>query len=295
MELSTSSLRVLQAVAECGSFSAAASALGYTQSGISRQAAALEREVGTSLFERHRHGTGLSPAGLVLLRHARVALDELAAASREIADTPASHIRLGAFVSAGATVLPRLLVALRRRGDISVTTREGTTPSLVRAVRAGSLDLAIVTMRSPHPPSDHESPALVFEPLAVDALLVAAPAYGQFAGRSSVRLAELTGVDWIASPSAGSDPLLGVWPALPGRPHVAHLARDWLTKLTLVASGCGLTTVPPAMRESLPDGIILLRVSDGPIEERRMATVRLPSEPSPAVDTVLAELRELFA
>lgn len=294
MELSTASLRVLRAVAECGSFSAAAAELGYTQSGISRQAATLEREAGVVLFDRRRHGTGLTPAGSVMLRHARVALDELAAAQREISGAPAQpHVRLGAYVSAGSTLLPRLLAVLRRRGDVDVTTREGTTPSLVRAVRTGSLDLAIVTTRPPHGTPDSELPALAYEPLGEDSLVLAAPANGQFAGRTSIRLAELEGIDWIASPSAGSEPLLGVWPNLPGRHRVAHHAKDWLTKLSLVAAGCGVTTVPPTMRNVLPPGVILLSISDGPTPVRRMAIVRAPGRPSMGVAAVLAELRDL--
>lgn len=61
MDFSTTALRVLRQVAESGSFTAAAARLGYTQSAISRQAAALERGAGTALFERHFDGVRLTP------------------------------------------------------------------------------------------------------------------------------------------------------------------------------------------------------------------------------------------
>jgi DNA-binding transcriptional LysR family regulator len=122
------------------SFSAAAAELGYSQSAVSRQIAALERETGATLFERHRAGVRLTENGLILLRHARVVLDEIAAAERELtgAEPDVHDVRVDAFISAGAVVLPRALRALRnQRPDIRVTTREGTTPALVRALRAG--------------------------------------------------------------------------------------------------------------------------------------------------------------
>jgi DNA-binding transcriptional LysR family regulator len=295
MDVSTTSLRVLRAVAERGSFSAAAVELGYTQSGISRQVAALEKEAGHSLFERRTGGVRPTAAGQALLRHGTVVLDALDAAQRELAGEPAgrTEVRLGAIISAGAVLLPQALRTLRLRAPgLAVTTREGTTPALVRAVRAGSLDLAVVAARPPFRPPDDELPALAVETLAEARLLVAAPATGRFAGRTSVEVAELADVDWIASPGTSTEPLLGVWPGLAGRPRVAHSARDWLTKLQLVAAGCGLTTVPSNLAAVLPEGVRLLQVADGTDERRRLLVVRLPGPPSPAVDAVLRVLRD---
>src|ERR1700760_5109385 len=137
MDPSLTGLRVLRAVAERGSFTAAAAGLGYTQSAVSRQVASLEREAGSALFDRRSDGGRLTKSGLILLRHARAILDEIAAAENELDGTlPDVHdVRVGAFISAGAVLLPRALRLLRdRRPDIRVTTREGTTPALVRAL-----------------------------------------------------------------------------------------------------------------------------------------------------------------
>lgn len=294
MDVSTTSLRVLRAVAERGSFSAAAVELGYTQSGISRQVASLEKETGHRLFERRTGGVRPTAAGQALLRHGAVVLDAVDAAQRELAGQPAKRVevRLGAIVSAGAVLLPRLLRTLRLRAPgLVVSTREGTTPALVRAVRAGSLDLALITARPPFRHPDDELPRLALETLGEDRLLLAAPAGGRFAGRTSVEVAELADVDWIASPGTSSEPLLGVWPGLAGRPRVVHSSRDWLTKLQLVAAGCGLTTVPSNLAAVLPEGVQLLQVSDGSDERRRLLVVRPPGGASRAVDAVLGVLR----
>ncbi len=296
MEPSLTGLRVLRAVAERGTFTAAASELGYTQPAVSRQVAALEREVGRPLFERRSDGARLTPAGLTLLRHARIVLDELAAAEREFsgAESGPEPVRLGVYVSAGAALLPSLLTTLRRsHPGIRVISREGTTPALVRAVRAGTLDLAVISSRPPHDPPDSELPRLTATTLGEADLLVAVAETGPFTGQESVTLDDLADVDWIASPSHGSEPLLGVWPGLPGRPRIAHSARDWLTKLALVKAGCGLTTVPANLATSLPDGVRLIRVDDGPAAPRRTIAVHVPENPPPTVTTVIRTLHGL--
>lgn len=191
MDPALTGLRVLREVAERGTFTAVAAELGYTQSAVSRQVAALERDAGAVLVERRPDGARLTPAGRTLLRHAVVALDALDAAERELAGQPdgGGPVRLGMFISAGALVMPRALTALRRsRPDVAVTTREGTTPALVRALRAGALDLALVSSRPPYRPPDDQSPALKLDVLAETALLLAVPAASELGGNGTVRV-----------------------------------------------------------------------------------------------------------
>ncbi|MFJ8007411.1 LysR family transcriptional regulator [Streptomyces fagopyri] len=289
MDISTVGLRVLRQIAESGSFTAAAARLGYTQSAVSRQAASLERSAGTVLFERRSDGVQLTSTGLTLLRHARTILDSLAAAERDLTGTaPQTElVRLGVFLSAGAAILPAALARLAAADPhITVTTIEGTTPALGRALRAGSIDLALLTSRPPHRLSDGESPRLHVETLADTELAVAVRSSGEFAGRTTVHIDELVDAPWIATPSSNSEPLLGVWPGLPGRPRIVHSARDWLTKLQLVAGGFGVTTVPSRLSPALPLGVSLLSVEGAPPEIRRVLVARLPGRPAPAITAV---------
>ncbi|MEU4114262.1 LysR family transcriptional regulator [Kitasatospora sp. NPDC028055] len=289
MDVTSTGLRVLRQIAESGSFTAAAARLGYTQSAVSRQAASLERSAGTALFERRPDGVRLTPAGLTLLRHARTILDSLTAAERDLTGTApqAELLRLGLFLSAGAGILPPALARLAATDpQITVTTTEGTTPTLVRALRAGSIDLAVLTSRPPHRPLDGESPRLHVETVADTELVLAAPSTGEFAGRTAVHVDELLDARWIATPASNSEPLLGVWPALPGRPRIVHAARDWLTKLHLVAGGFGVTTVPSRLAPLLPPGVSLLHVDGAPPEIRRILVARLPGRPTPTVTAV---------
>ena len=134
-DFSPTGLRVLREVAQSGSFSAAARVLGYTQSAVSRQVAALEAIAGRPLFERRRDGVVLTPAGARLLARAVRVLDELDAAIRDAAlpDAEAGPVRLGTFATAAAGLVPAALASLPR--DLVVSVREATTPALTRALR----------------------------------------------------------------------------------------------------------------------------------------------------------------
>ncbi|MFD8735144.1 LysR family transcriptional regulator [Streptomyces sp. NPDC059618] len=294
MDVTVVGLRVLRVVAERGTFTGAARELGYTQSAVSRQVAGLEQAVDARLFDRSPGGVRLTAAGRALLRHAVTALDALDAADRELrgADDDSGGVRLGHFPAAGPVLVARALATLgRERPRVRLATREGTTPSLVRALRAGTLDVALLSSRPPHRSPDTDDPALHVEPLLEDRLVLAVRADGPLADRAAVMAQELADVTWIAGPSGTGDPLLGVWPGLPGRPRVHHAARDWLTKLHLVAAGAGVTTVPATLRSVTPPGIRLVTVTGLPEERRRVSLVRLPGPTTPPVDAVLHALR----
>src|SRR6201999_1899791 len=111
-------MRVLREVAVRGSFSAAAEALSFTQSAISQQIAALERETGTTLVQRSARGVRLTEAGEALVRHTDAILARLAEAEAEleaIAGLSGGRLRIATFESAGATLMPLAIAAFRER------------------------------------------------------------------------------------------------------------------------------------------------------------------------------------
>jgi DNA-binding transcriptional LysR family regulator len=293
-DVSLVALRVFREVAERGTFTAAASALGYTQSAVSRQIASLERAAGGQLLERRREGVALTAAGQVVLRTAAAVLDQLDATARELAGLPATGgtVRLGWFPSAGAVLLPRAISAVRRAHPaITVTTKEGSTPSLVRALRAGTIDLALIASAPPFRPPDAESPALKLETLAERTLRLAVPTGHRFAAHDSVDVADLRGQRWIAGPTSAGELWMGVWPGLDERPVIAHTVRDWLAKLHLVAAGAGLTTISAAMASAVPPGVRVVTVRGGPQEVRRTILARLPGRIPEPTALLAAALR----
>lgn len=292
-EVSLTALRVFRAVAEQGTFTAAAGSLGYTQSAVSRQIAAIERAAGAELLERRRDGVRLTAAGRVVMRRATVVLDEIEATARELSGLPdqTGTVRLGWFPSAGAVLVPRALAALRHtHPGLEVVGREGGTPALVRALRAGSIDLALLGSAPPFRAPDTESPPLALRTLSERPLRLAVPAAHPLARGDFVDVADLRGRRWIVGSTSGEDRLMGVWPGLDERPEIARTARDWLAKLHLVAAGCGLTTVPGVLASAAPPGVRVLPVRGGPQEQRRLVLARLPHPPTEPVTRVAAAL-----
>ena len=183
----------------------------------------------------------LTPAGAGLLASAARVLDELDTVRRELAgeQTAARPVRLGAFATAAAGLVPQALAALPR--EFRVTLREGTTPALTRALRAGTIDLAILASTPPFRSPDSESPAFELTTLFERELVIGVPATHPFAGTRLVEPRRLEGQIWVASRSDPGDSLLGVWPGLAERPDVRYVVRDWLAKLQIVAAGHGPT------------------------------------------------------
>src|ERR671932_1297869 len=104
-------------VARLGSFSRAAESLSLTQSAVSQQVAALERQIGARLLLRGRGGLRLTAAGEGLLAHADVVAERLRLADRQLADLAAEDrraMRVGAFPSALATIVPLAVTRLLR-------------------------------------------------------------------------------------------------------------------------------------------------------------------------------------
>src|ERR687894_221394 len=141
-------MRVLREVAVQGSFSAAAEALSFTQSAVSQQIAALEREAGTVLVQRNARGVRLTEAGEALVRHADAVLARLAEAEAEleaIAGLRGGRLRMAAFESAGATLMPLAIAAFRHQHPaVELSLNLSEPDDSVPTLRTGGLDLALV-------------------------------------------------------------------------------------------------------------------------------------------------------
>src|SRR5438105_4294626 len=137
-------LMALEAIAEQGSFHRAATHLGYSQSAISQQIAALERIVGHELIERlgGSRPVRITPAGETVLEHARAVFAQLAVARDQLASGLGGELRVGAFQSVGTHLVPALLERLRRAGSpLRLELHQAMNDEeLLASVRAGELD-----------------------------------------------------------------------------------------------------------------------------------------------------------
>ena len=191
-------LAALRAVAQEGSFGAAATRLGYTQSAVSQQSATLERAVGERLVDRPGgpRRVSLTEAGEVLLRHAEriVAGMEAAWAHLEaLSSGGAGTLRVGTYQSVGARILPELMrrFVAERPGMEVLLTESGSDRDLLDLLERGELDLTFSVL--PLPGGPFEGVELMRDPYV---LLVAADDPGALAGGAPA-LEDLAGVPMI--------------------------------------------------------------------------------------------------
>lgn len=149
-------LRALRAIADAGTFGRAAEWLGYTQSAVSQQVAALERALGAPVFDRPGgpRPVELTPLGTLLLRHADVLLDQADTAAHDVDRFLAGtlgRIDVGCFQSVLTAVVPSVLERLRgERPDVEVgLVQEELNDDLARAVVDGEVDVAFLHESDP--------------------------------------------------------------------------------------------------------------------------------------------------
>ncbi|MFD5325314.1 LysR family transcriptional regulator [Streptomyces sp. NPDC127092] len=279
------------AVARAGSFTAAARALGYTQSAVSRQIQALEEETGAVLFERLPRGVRLSEAGRVLLPHAEAVRDRLARARAELValrTLDGGLLRLGAFSSAGAALVPRAQAAFRvRHPGVVVTRVEGPSVKHLGLVSAGEEDLAVVS-----PAADGPAPeGVTLHHLLDEPMLVALERGHPYAGRRDVRLAELADEEWIVGNERLEDTLFRPAVTAGLRPRTGLVAHDWIAKLGAVAAGLGVTLVPALAAASVRPDVTLVTIHPDDVPYRRICAAT-PPVPTVAATAFLGLLHE---
>jgi DNA-binding transcriptional LysR family regulator len=291
-------LAVLHEVSEAGTFSAAARTLGYTQSAVSQQIAALEREVGAQLVERLPRNVRLTDAGRLLVARARTILAELAAAEdelREVADGRAGLVRIAAFATAVSS--PLVPSAVRRlRSDhpgVEVVLSLVELPAdALRTVELGDVDLALLVGR---PEATHRCRV---QHLFDDPMLAALPAGHPRAERDDVDLAALAGEDWVINGTPGCPDAELVQQACRAARFTPRIALelavdDYQATLGVVAAGLGVALLPRlALTPPRPD--VVARPLRPPIGRAVVAVTRAAAGPL-ATDVLPELIRSIYA
>ena len=259
-------LASLAAIAEEGSFSAAALRLGYTQSGVSQQIATLERAVGHKLFERpggSRRVT-LTPVGAVLLAHTKPLLERMAAVQADIArlaEDATLVIRIGTFSSVANTFLPSLVQSFMRAWP-HVTVELVERPDddeLVKLLEEGALDASFVM-----PPMD-DGPFLVEELITSDYVAIIPREFGVPPSDDPIDLEDLADFPLIAYRHSREQNRSENF--LRGRgiePHIIFRSDDNGLVQKVVGVGLGAAIVPPLAVAAGDKDIIVRRIVDCP-------------------------------
>ncbi len=271
----------MRAIAEHGSFTKAAASLGYTQPAISQMVRRLEQRSGTVLVERIGRTVRLTEAGEVLARHAvtvLAALDNAEAEVAAIAGLRAGRVRLMAFPSSSATLVPRALARVKAaHPGITVQFSEGEPPESLAALRAGTCDLAVAfTYEGTDAGRGEDSlDGLVVLDVLDDPVLVALPADHPRAADEVVELAALSGDPWIAGCPRCRGHLLALASAADFVPDVKFETEDYVAVLGLVAAGLGVALMPQLILTSVGHpGVVTRPVS--PASRRSVQVVTTP-------------------
>jgi DNA-binding transcriptional LysR family regulator len=290
-------LRVLREVAAQGSFSAAADALSYTQSAVSQQIAALEREAGSRLVERNARGVRLTEAGRALVAHTDAILARLADAEDElqaIAGLRGGRLRVAAFPSACATLMPLAVARFRElHPGVDLSLLPAEPDEALRLLRAGEADIAlsIETTFACSTPDDVARVELLDDPM-----YIMMPADHPLAGRARLRLADLTEASWMVG-TTGTCPdasiFLRACQVAGFEPRIAFHLDDYNAIQGFVAAGMGVSFIPDLALIAVRDDVVVRSLGAKPPVRRITATTLAESYCSPAKQAMLDVLVEV--
>jgi len=252
-------LAALRAVAEKGSFGAAADSLGYTQSAVSQQIATLERAVGVKLVERPGgpRRVSLTEAGEVLLGHAQSIMARLNAAQADLADLSdgaAGRLRVGTYQSVGTRILPLVMREFHRQWPkVELTLRESNDDEeLLTMVEQGELDIAFTVL--PVPDGPFEAVELMRDPY----VLLAVPGSELATQARPPTLRDLQGVALIAGRTCRAMAQLETVLSTRGvEPCVVFRSDDNGTIHGMVSAGVGCALMPRLAVDEADPGVVV--------------------------------------
>ncbi|MFD9890399.1 LysR family transcriptional regulator [Amycolatopsis sp. NPDC059027] len=280
-------LEIVVAVAEEGGFTAAARRLRTVQSTVSTTVRALERDLGTPLFERTTHRVALTPAGEAFLPAARAALR---AADEARATVDLSRWRLRGEVTIGAmpglgSRLHHALAGLRREHPgIDVRVRQAPAGQLCQAVRESTVDLALAVL------DKRQRYGLVTRLLAHEDMVLVAPPSASPPKPGPVSLADAADLSLVDFPAGWA-----IREAVDHAFRAALLDRtvtvevdDIAAAAELVRHGLGGCVLPESIAAWFPDLVVRRFAEQAP--SWRVLVARSGGDVSPVVAAVLRQL-----
>lgn len=279
---------IFRTVVRCGSISAGARELGWTQPAVSQHLRALERSLGTPLLLRGAGGVETTEAGAALLAHADAVAAHLEAAAGEVADLASARggtARLASFPSASAVLVPRALARLATtHPGVDVRLTEAEPPEAVDLVREGQVDLALVFGYDEQRSDD----ALVHVTLADDPVRLVQPT-----GSGAVRdLSTLADRPWVAGCERCRSHLVACCERAGFTPTIRHVTDDYVVVQSLVALGLAVSVLPETALTAFRHPDVEVGAVPG-LGSRRIDVVhRRGMDRVPAVAAVVAALAD---
>ncbi|MGH2917710.1 MAG: LysR family transcriptional regulator [Solirubrobacteraceae bacterium] len=289
-------LRAFALVLDLGSISAAAGVLGYTQSAVSQQLAALEREVGAALVDRSNRPLRATRAGAVLRPHVARVLAALGGAQAAVEDLRGStpRLRLAAFPSALSSFIPAAVRDLRRtHAQLVVQVRQLELDEAIEHLRSGDSDLAVVQ----HMPgvAVPDTGGLQRRRLLVDDIHVVLPAGHRLARRDAVSVADLEGEPLILprrdTPAGQFRSVVEHLCAQAGfAPRVAYELDDLPAVQAFVAAGIAVVPMHGLTLATVPAGATTRPLAERSAGSRTIEALAPAAARTPVVEDLLESL-----
>lgn len=284
-------LEALVALQRAGSVSAAAAELHYGQPTVSHHLRRLEAETQSVLLRRVGRGVRLTPDGERLARRGEEILALLARAETELAastNLQAGRVRLAAFPSAAATLVPAAVSLLaERHPGLHLDLVEAEPPEAASLLRKGVVDLAL-TFAYPDQP---EPDGTVSTPLRHDPLYLVTPKDLDL-GPGPVNLADLADIRWVTGCERCRRELLALCSEAGFTPTIAFASDDYVAVQSLVAAGLGVSVLPGLALRAHQHPDIVQRPVPGAARQVQVTTYGAPPHPA-AVDAVAVLLAEV--
>ncbi len=280
-------IKALQQLAERGTVTAAAKALGYTPSAVSQQLATLESELGVPVIERRGRNVVLTDAGHVLVEHASHALAALERAESAVAELhgmPTGPVRIGSLASAAASLVPEALRTLlvdhpSVEPEVSVHPLDRN----IEELRLGTIDLAIEQSYRLAP---HDAFAgMDVTDLLTEPLLLLSPAE-----HPCESVDQAVAFDWVASPpgTACRRSTEGVAANYDLAPRYRYETDDHFATVRIVGAGLAVALLPALALLHPAEGV---HISVVPEATRTISAVSRPSgRARPAVAAMIEHL-----
>ncbi len=284
-------LEYFVAVAEEANFTRAAERVHISQSGVSAQVRQLEHDLGAPLFDRSGRRATLTSAGVAALPHARAALAAVTAVRQavdEVNGLVRGELVVGMVTACTVTGLFDALSAFHRaHPGVGITLLEDASDRLVEALRAGTVDVALVGTPSA-PPAGLDAYEVVREPL-----VAAVPSGHPLAGRDRVTLAELAAHPVVSLPAGtGVRAVLDEACAAGGvRMEIAFQAGAPSAVADLALRGLGVAVLSASMADGHP-GLTALPV-DG-LAAEAVLSLAWAAAHNPAVRQLVRHCRRAF-
>ena len=285
--MDTKKLEALAAAVEHGSFTRAAEALGYTQSGMTHMMNSLERDIGFPVLLRGRAGVRLTPAGERIYPLVRQVLSASQALDREITlinSHKEDTIRVAAYSSIAMHWLPEIIQRFRdNHPDVAVDVQMGSVEEVYHWVQEDKADMCFASWQ--------EWFTLDWTHLRNDPLLVILPPDYDMQGRESLKVQSLQGMDFLM-PSPGF--YLDIMHALGDvKPNIRETHVSDSVIISMVEHGLGASILSELVLKGRRDNVVAVPM-DPPAARELGIAVRSKKELRPMARRFISETKEIL-